>query len=356
MVFKPGSRLDEPTRAWGDESQLCPNRNESVEIPDAKAVLAPMAEMPVAPTVCGCLDGRILTCALGSRATLNLTLATIAFTICFTSWGLVAPLAKHLQAPNGWSDTQVLLLAAVPVLCGSLLRLPAGWLADRFGGRLIFTVTMVLSIVPALLLGYVTNYDALLVVGFFMGAAGSAFAVGVPFVVGWYQRSRQGFAVGVYALGTIGPAIALLVVPRTLDRYGQAYLGWGMAVILAAGRGHDVVSQQRRAEPAEADPLRRHARRWVAAVEAGAAVLPDLRRVRGDVHVPAEAADQVVCDLGCGRRSARRRVLPRSPWRRALSAAGSRTATAARRSLPRRLPASPLTARSWRRWRRIRRC
>ena len=173
----------------------------------------------------------------GQRATLNLTLATIAFTICFTSWGLVAPLAKHLQTPNGWSDTQVLLLAAVPVLCGSLLRLPAGWLADRFGGRLIFTVTMVLSIVPALLLGYVTSYDALLVVGFFMGAAGSAFAVGVPFVVGWYERSRQGFAVGVYALGTIGPAIALLVVPRTLDRYGQAYLGWGMAVILLLGAG-----------------------------------------------------------------------------------------------------------------------
>ena len=173
----------------------------------------------------------------GQRGTLNLTLATIAFTICFTSWGLVAPLAKHLQTPNGWSDTQVLLLAAVPVLCGSLLRLPAGWLADRFGGRLIFTVTMVLSIVPALLLGYVTSYDALLVVGFFMGAAGSAFAVGVPFVVGWYERSRQGFAVGVYALGTIGPAIALLVVPRTLDRYGQAYLGWGMAVILLVGAG-----------------------------------------------------------------------------------------------------------------------
>ena len=173
----------------------------------------------------------------GQRGTLNLTLATIAFTICFTSWGLVAPLAKHLQTPNGWSDTQVLLLAAVPVLCGSLLRLPAGWLADRFGGRLIFTVTMVLSIVPALLLGYVTSYDALLVVGFFMGAAGSAFAVGVPFVVGWYERSRQGFAVGVYALGTIGPAIALLVVPRTLDRYGQAYLGWGMAVILLLGAG-----------------------------------------------------------------------------------------------------------------------
>jgi MFS transporter, NNP family, nitrate/nitrite transporter len=172
-----------------------------------------------------------------SGARKNLALATIAFTICFTTWGLVAPLAKHLQDAHGWSDTQVLLLAAVPVLCGSLLRIPAGWLADRFGGRLVFTITMVLSVVPAILLGYVTNYGALLVIGFFMGAAGSAFAVGVPFVVGWYERSRQGFAVGVYALGTIGPAIALLVVPRTLNRYGQAYLGWGMAAILVLGAG-----------------------------------------------------------------------------------------------------------------------
>ena len=169
------------------------------------------------------------------RAPRNLALATIAFTICFTSWGLVTPLAKHLQDPKGWSDTQVLVLAAVPVLCGSLLRLPAGWLADRYGGRLIFTLIMGASVIPAVLLGYVTGYTALLVVGFFMGAAGSAFAVGVPFVAGWYDRSRQGFAVGVYGIGTIGPAIALLVVPRTLNRYGQAYLGWGMAAVLVAG-------------------------------------------------------------------------------------------------------------------------
>ncbi|HEX5249254.1 MAG TPA: MFS transporter [Gaiellales bacterium] len=169
------------------------------------------------------------------RAPRNLAFATIAFTICFTSWGLVTPLAKHLQDPEGWSDTQVLVLAAVPVLCGSLLRLPAGWLADRYGGRLIFTLIMVASVIPAVLLGYVTGYTTLLVVGFYMGAAGSAFAAGVPFVAGWYDRSRQGFAVGVYGIGTIGPAIALLVVPRTLDRYGQAYLGWGMAAVLVTG-------------------------------------------------------------------------------------------------------------------------
>ena len=173
--------------------------------------------------------------AIRPRASRNLTLATIAFTICFTSWGLVTPLARHLQPAHGWSDTQVLVVSAVPVLCGSLLRMPAGWLADRFGGRLIFTATMLASIVPALLLGYVTSYAGLLVVGFFMGAAGSAFAVGVPFVAGWYARSRQGFAVGVYAIGTIGPGIALLVVPRTLSTFGQADLGWGMAAIMLAG-------------------------------------------------------------------------------------------------------------------------
>jgi MFS family permease len=87
-----------------------------------------------------------------SAATRNLALATIALTICFTSWGLVAPLAKQLQESRGWSDTQVLLLAAVPVLCGSILRVPAGRLADRYGGRRIFTLIMLASIVPAIAL------------------------------------------------------------------------------------------------------------------------------------------------------------------------------------------------------------
>jgi nitrate/nitrite transporter NarK len=86
----------------------------------------------------------------GQRATLNLTLATIAFTICFTSWGLVAPLAKHLQAARCGAGALRVVAAAPRRLAG-----------DRLGGRLIFTVTIVLSIVPALLLGYVTSYHAL---------------------------------------------------------------------------------------------------------------------------------------------------------------------------------------------------
>ncbi len=184
----------------------------------------------------------------------NLAVATLAFTICFTSWGLLAPLAKHLQGPQGWSDTQMLVLSAVPVLLGSVLRIPAGWLADRHGGRRVFAVIMALSIVPAVLLGYVTDYVGLLVVGFFMGAAGAAFAVGVPFVAGWYARARQGFAVGVYGLGTAGPAIALVVVPRTLDSYGQAALGWGMAALLAAGTA--VVLLFSRDAPGAAAPAR----------------------------------------------------------------------------------------------------
>ena len=173
----------------------------------------------------------------GQRATLNLTLATIAFTICFTSWGLVAPLAKHLQDAHGWSDTQVLLLAAVPVLCGSLLRIPAGWLADRFGGRLIFTVTMVLSILPALLLGYVTSYGALLVVGFFMGAAGSAFAVGVPVRRRLVRAVASGLRGGRVRARHDRPgdrAAGRAPHPRAL-RAGLSGLGHGGDPVLGAG-------------------------------------------------------------------------------------------------------------------------
>ena len=255
--------------------------------------------------------------------------ATIAFTICFTSWGLVAPLAKHLQETNGWSDTQVLLLAAVPVLCGSILRIPAGWLADRYGGRKIFTLIMLASIVPAVLLGYTSGYGALLVVGFFMGAAGSAFAVGVPFVVGWYDRSRQGFAVGVYAIGTIGPAIALLVVPRTLENYGQAYLGWGMAAALVAGAvmmwflGADA--------PNPPKPTRY---REVLARAGGSTGCRCSTSSPSAASSRCSPSSRSCSPSGSSSRTSTpgraRPALPRWPWPPARSAAGSPTATAAR--------------------------
>ncbi|HSC90578.1 MAG TPA: MFS transporter [Gaiellaceae bacterium] len=165
----------------------------------------------------------------------NLALATVAFALCFSAWGLIAPLAKRFEDDYALSSTETAFLVAVPVVLGSLLRIPVGALTDRFGGRLLFSLLLAASAPPALLLGYVDSYWSLVGVGFFLGLAGSSFAVGVPFVAGWYPKERQGFAVGVYGMGNVGTAVAAFSAPAIVDNLGRPALGWIAAAVLVGG-------------------------------------------------------------------------------------------------------------------------
>jgi NNP family nitrate/nitrite transporter-like MFS transporter len=172
----------------------------------------------------------------GARsATRNLVLATLAFALCFTAWSIIAPFAKTFKKELDLSYTEALLLTAVPVVLGSLLRIPLGYVTDRRGGRLVFTALLVASAVPAVLFGYADSYWALIGVGLLLGIAGASFAVGVPFVAGWYPRGRQGFALGVYGVGNIGTAIAFFGAPAASDRWGRSSVGWITAAALLAG-------------------------------------------------------------------------------------------------------------------------
>ena len=170
----------------------------------------------------------------GAGASRNLFLATVAFAVAFVGWSLIAPLGKRFQDDLDLTNTRTLMLTAVPVVLGSLLRIPVGVLTDRLGGRVMFPVVLVVSAVPALIFGFVEGYAALIVVGFFLGIAGSSFAVGVPFVAGWYAKERQGFALGVYGMGNIGTAIAAFAAPAIVDWLGREALGIAAAVLLLA--------------------------------------------------------------------------------------------------------------------------
>ena len=159
-------------------------------------------------------------------ATSALVLATLAFALCFAVWGMIAPLAPLFRDLYRLSGTEVGLLVAVPVLLGSVARIPMGMLTDRYGGRLVFTALLLVVTVPTALAGFASSYLTLLTVSFFLGLAGSSFAVGVPFVARWYHPSRQGFALGIYGMGNIGTAIANLVAPRMASAYGWPSAFW----------------------------------------------------------------------------------------------------------------------------------
>lgn len=164
----------------------------------------------------------------------NLILATIAFAACFSAWGMIAPLGPKLQDELGLSNTETSVMVAVPVVLGSLLRIPLGVVTDRLGGRVIFGLMLAYSAGAALLVGFASSYGAMLGAGFLLGAAGASFAVGVPFVAEWFGKERQGFALGVYGMGNIGTAVAAFSIPAIRDATSQAFAGVVFAAVIAA--------------------------------------------------------------------------------------------------------------------------
>jgi len=191
-----------------------------------------------------------------SRPTLQLTLATLAFTVCFYGWSLLGPLGPDLQEDLRLSDLQTSAMVAVPVLLGSLMRIPLGWLTDRLGGRRVFTALMLFTPLPLVALAvWHDSLAVLLVLGLLLGFAGASFAVGVPFVNGWYPPERQGFALGVYGIGMGGTVVAGLTAPLIADEWGLAAPFWVAAALTAVmaavffARGRDA-PRERRSGPA----------------------------------------------------------------------------------------------------------
>jgi len=143
----------------------------------------------------------------------HLALGTLSFAVCFAAWGLPSVLAPRLRELFQLSATQAALLVAVPVLLGSLARLPVGLLADRLGGRAVFAGLMLACAVPAWAAAAASSYRGLLAVFFFLGLAGASFPVRVGYVSRWTPPARQGSALGVYGLGNIGQSAAVFLAP-----------------------------------------------------------------------------------------------------------------------------------------------
>jgi NNP family nitrate/nitrite transporter-like MFS transporter len=162
----------------------------------------------------------------GSAAWVALTLATFAMVVGFAVWSLLAPLAPFFRQQWDLSATQTGILVAVPVILGSLVRIPLGIVTDRYGGRVVFTVFLFFLAVPLVLAGFVDGYAELLGVAFILGVAGAVFAIGVPFVARWFPPSRQGLALGIYGMGNIGTAVAALVAPAIATSFGWPYAFW----------------------------------------------------------------------------------------------------------------------------------
>ena len=165
--------------------------------------------------------------------TLQLILGTGAFALCFAVFGSVSAVMPVLKREFHLAPLQASIAMAIPVLLGSLGRIPLGLLADRMGGRKVFTGTMLASVIAAVLMGRVQGYSQLLLFGLFTGIALASFSVGVAFVSGWYPPEKQGFALGVYGAGNIGQSLAAFGAPLLFPYIGLRNTFWSFAALLA---------------------------------------------------------------------------------------------------------------------------
>jgi MFS transporter, NNP family, nitrate/nitrite transporter len=165
-----------------------------------------------------------------------LGMATAGFALNFWAWALLSPLGPRLKDSLQLTAVQQALVVAVPVLVGSLGRIPVGALTDRLGGRVMFPLVSACTIVPVLYLGLAghSSLAALLAGGFFLGIGGTTFAVGVPFVSAWFPPGQRGLAIGVFGAGMGGTAISALTTVKLAAAHGLALPFVLTAAVLAA--------------------------------------------------------------------------------------------------------------------------
>ncbi|WP_294623397.1 nitrate/nitrite transporter [uncultured Roseovarius sp.] len=150
-----------------------------------------------------------------------LGLSTFAFTVCFAVWTIFSIIGVQIKQELGLSDTQFGLLVATPVLTGSVSRIFLGVWTEQFGGRVMFPLQMLITAVAVWLLTSVETYWVFLVAALGLGLAGGSFIVGVAYTSRWFEKERQGTALGIFGAGNVGAAVTNFAAPFLV-----VALGW----------------------------------------------------------------------------------------------------------------------------------
>jgi len=150
-----------------------------------------------------------------------LTMNTAAFAANFMVWTMFSIIGIKIKDELGLNETEFGLLVATPILSGSLVRLPLGILTDRFGGRIVYFIQMILVAIPTYGLAHADQYWQYLIIGLFVGLAGGSFAIGIAYTSAWFGKARQGTAMGIFGAGNAGAAITNIAAPLIV-----VALGW----------------------------------------------------------------------------------------------------------------------------------
>lgn len=153
------------------------------------------------------------------------------FDVSFMIWVILGATGTFIVEDLGLSPAQKGMMVGIPVLGGAILRIPMGLLADRFGGKRIGIIGMLLTMVP-LLWGWLLadSLPQIYALGLLLGVAGASFAVALPLASRWYPKEHQGLAMGIAGAGNSGTVLAMLFGPRIAEAYGWNSV-FGLALI-----------------------------------------------------------------------------------------------------------------------------
>nr|WP_298411552.1 nitrate/nitrite transporter [uncultured Halomonas sp.] len=158
----------------------------------------------------------------------------MAFTTCFAVWTIFSIIGIKIKQDLGLNETQFGILVATPILTGSISRIFLGIWTEQFGGRRVFSLLMLITAVCVFLLSYVESYAMFLVAALGVGLAGGSFIVGIAYTSYWFEKEKQGTALGIFGAGNMGAAVTNFAAPFLLLAVGWERTAVVYAIVLAA--------------------------------------------------------------------------------------------------------------------------
>lgn len=143
----------------------------------------------------------------------QLPLQTTSLIVGFMIWVLISSLIPYIKVDIPLTDGQTALIVAIPVILGSVLRIPVGYLTNRFGARVVFLISFTVLLLPVFYVSKATSMADLIIGGLFLGVGGSVFSVGVTSIPKYFPKEKHGLANGLYGLGNAGTAITTFLAP-----------------------------------------------------------------------------------------------------------------------------------------------
>ena len=155
----------------------------------------------------------------------QLTLQSLSLVVGFMAWSIIAPLMPFISQDVHITSSQLSIILAIPVILGSILRVPFGYLTNIIGAKWVFFCSFIILLFPIYFLSHAQSPKMLMISGFFLGVGGAVFSVGVTSITKYFPKDRVGLANGIYGMGNIGTAISSFLAPPI-----AGIIGWQSTV------------------------------------------------------------------------------------------------------------------------------